>query len=379
MITVAHLITGLETGGAERMLARLVGRTDRARFNSIVISMTGPGTMGATIAASGVALHSLDMRRGIPDPRVLIRLRRILRQHRPAVLQTWLYHADLLGLVACCLRQVPHVVWGVHCTESTGTDAVRRILAWCSGWPDAVVVASEAGRLFHQSLGYHPRRWFHIPNGFDTTVLHPNPEQRQKLRTQFGWSDSDIVIALPARYHPQKDHATFVSAAARLAARLPNASFVLIGSGSEPDNAALAAMISERQLGERMWLLGERSDLDALYPAFDVVTLSSSFGESFPMVIGEAMSCGVPCIATDVGDTAELIGDRDAVVPPRDPAALAAAWERFALLSPAERAACGAAARARIVECYALAGIAARYEALYEEIAGAGADRDALY
>ncbi|HZK91718.1 MAG TPA: glycosyltransferase [Stellaceae bacterium] len=373
MIAVAHLITGLETGGAERMLAQLVAGMDRGRFRSIVISIADIGPMGAAIATAGIPVYSLNIRRGMPDPRAVPRLRRVLRQFCPEILQTWLYHADLLGLAARQLGFAPHLLWNVRCTESLGSDAVRKMLSWSSGRPDAIVVNSAAGQEFHLALGYHPRRWVLLPNGFDVEQLRPDPERRSRLRAEFGWDERVVAIALPARYHPMKDHTTFLAAGARFAAHVPDARFALVGSGNEPGNPALAATIAAVGLSERVALLGERDDLYTLYPAFDIVSLSSAYGEGFPNVLGEAMSCGVPCVATDVGDCAEIIGDTGAVVPPRDPAALAAAWERLAALTPPERAARGAAARARIVENFRLDAIVSRYEALYEEVASGSA------
>jgi glycosyltransferase involved in cell wall biosynthesis len=146
----------------------------------------------------------------------------------------------------------------------------------------------------------------------------------------------------------------------------------MVGSGVEPGNRALAEIIASQGIGGRVLLLGERRDLAALYPAADVVTLSSAFGEGFPNVLAEAMCCGVPCVATGIGDSAEIVGDTGAIAPPRDPAALSAGWERLAALAPDERSKLGVAARARIVERYDLAAIVARYEALYEAVARGG-------
>jgi glycosyltransferase involved in cell wall biosynthesis len=308
MPRILHLITGLETGGAERMLARLVLRTDRRRFPTAVVSMTGPGAIGPEIAAAGAPLYDLGLRRGRPDPRGLFRLIRILRATRPDIVQSWLYHADLLGLMGRKLGFVRHLVWNVRCTDMTGNAVVRGTLSRLSGVPDAVIANSATGERFHRGIGYRARRWAVIPNGFDTDLLQPAPEARRR-RAAFG-------------------------------------------------------------IGARVVQLGERRDLDRLYPAFDLVTLSSAYGEGFPNVLGEAMASGVPCVATDVGDAAAIIGDCGGIVPPRDPAALAAAWARIAALAPAARAALGLRARARIVENYALDRIVAQYEALYDEIAG---------
>lgn len=369
MLTIAHLITGLETGGAERMLARLVAGIDRRRFAPLVISVTDAGAIGPAITAAGVPLFTLGARRGVPDPRALWRLARILRRHRAEILQTWLYHADFLGLIAHVMGQVPRLVWNLRATQSIGSAMVRRMLAWSSAIPDAVVVNSASGQRYHERLGYRPRAWVYLPNGFDTDALRPDPAARARQRAALGLAETDLAILLPARYHPTKDHETFLAAAVMLAARRPEARFFLAGPGTGPDSRALSGAIAACGAGDRVSRLGDRRDLDALYPAFDLVTLSSALGEGFPNVLGEAMCCGIPCVATDSGDAASVIGDTGAVVPPRDPAALAAGWERLAALGPAGRAAQGARARERIVSRYALPAIIARYEALYEAIA----------
>ncbi|HEX3885206.1 MAG TPA: glycosyltransferase [Stellaceae bacterium] len=365
MLTVAHLITGLETGGAERMLARLVTTIDPARFRSVVISLTGPGTIGPEIAAAGIPLHSLGARRGLPDPRPLARLFRILGECRPDIVQTWLPHADLVGSLARLGRRAPRLVWNIRATEMLRAGVVRRVLARLSRLPDAVVVNAEAARRYHEGLGYRPRRWVHIPNGFDTAALRPDPTMRELQRTLLGLPDEAVAILLPARYHPVKDHGNFLEAARLLAARRPEAWFVLAGAGTGRDNPALAVP----ELGDRLLRLGERPDLARLYPAFDTVTLSSAVGEGFPNVLGEAMLCGIPCVATDSGDAGLIIGDPDRVVPPRDPDALAAAWDRVIALGAEGRRAVGAAGRARIAAEYDLGAIVGRYEALYEGIA----------
>jgi glycosyltransferase involved in cell wall biosynthesis len=369
MLTVLHLITGLETGGAEGMLARLATGSDRERFRQIVVSMTGLGTLGRAIAEGGIPLRNLGIRRNVPDPIGLLRLRRVLREFRPDILQTWLYHADLLGLAAWRLGWAPRLVWNVRSTETVGSAVVRRLLARWSGLPDAVIVNSLEGRRFHEALGYRPRRWVHIPNGFEASMLKPDAEAGKRQREALGIGDDAFVILLPARYHPMKDHATFLSAAALFARIRPEARFVMAGSGIESGNRALTDLISAEGIGEHVLLLGERRDLAAIYPIADVVTLSSAFGEGFPNVLAEAMCCGIPCVATDIGDAAEIVDETGMIVPPRDPAALAAGWEKLAALGPDARRKLGAAARARIVARYDLAAIVVRYEVLYEEIA----------
>jgi glycosyltransferase involved in cell wall biosynthesis len=369
MPNILHLITGLEIGGAERMLARVVARINRERFPSAVVSMTGVGRIGREIAEAGVSLHTLDMPRGLPDPRAIPKLARLMRAVRPDIVQTWLYHADLLGLFVQRLGLAPHLIWNLRCTESTGSPVVRWMLTRFSGFPDAVIANSETGKRFHESIGYRPQRWLTIPNGFDMAALRPNREAGRQRRAELGIPSDAAAVLMPARFDPMKDHATFVAAAARVAAGCRDAVFALAGAGADPANSALNSMIEAHGLDARILLLGERRDLDALYPAFDVVVLSSAYGEGCPNVLGEAMACGVPCVATDVGDSALMIGDTGAVVPPRDPQALAAWIERLIALAPEERHALGLRARERIRRDYDLDAIVARYQALYEEIA----------
>jgi glycosyltransferase involved in cell wall biosynthesis len=372
MPTIVHLITGLETGGAERMLSRLVRRTDRHRMRSVVVSITDAGHLGLSLAKAGIEVISLEMRRDKPDPYGLLRLARIVRGLHPDILQTWLYHADFFGLMVKRLANVPHLVWNLRCSDmalSPAAAGVRRLLSWYSAMPDAVIVNSRAGLSFHERIGYRPRRWEYIPNGFDTVEFAPDAAARGRLRSEFGFPEDAIVIGLPARYHPMKDHGTFLKAAAAIAAKRSEACFLLVGSGTEPTNPALAKAVAGLGLTDRTRLLGERSDMPALYAALDIATLSSAWGEGFPNVLGEAMACGLPCAVTDGGDVRELLGDAGLVVPRCDPEALAGAWQALIAIGAEGRRSRGSKARASIVRDYDLGVITGRYEALYADIA----------
>ena len=369
MPTILHLITGLETGGAEGMLARLVTRSDRSHFRSVVVSMTDTGTVGPIIAGAGLPVEALGIRRGMIDPRGVTRLIGLLRRYRPDIVQTWLYHADLLGLIAHRLGYAPRLAWNIRCSDMAGPGFVRAILSRFSALPDRVIINSLAGRRFHESIGYHPRRWDHIPNGYDTALLRPDETARSRSRAALGLDPSAIVIGMAARYHPMKDHAAFLAAAARQAAARPDIVFVLLGAGIEPANRDLVRAIEAHGLMPRLRLLGERADMNAVYPALDIATLTSAYGEGFPNVLAEAMACGVPCVATGCGDAAEILGEFGIIVPPRDPQALAEGWQRMIALGHEGRRALGIRARARIVENYDLDQVVRRFEALYCEIA----------
>jgi glycosyltransferase involved in cell wall biosynthesis len=373
-IRIVHLITDLDVGGAELMLARLAETLAETGVEGAVISLGTRGALGDRIAHAGIPLFSLDMRPGRPDALAFWRLLRLVRRLRPTVVQTWLYHADFLGLIAGRLAGVP-VVWNLRCAELDLRDHPRSLkplltaLALASRYPSAVICNSSAGRRAHEQLGYAPRRWAIIPNGFDTAVFAPSASRRTKVRHDLGVTETTPLVGVVARWHPMKDHATFARAAAMVRASRLDVRFVLAGRGMDRTNAALRHLIDENVLSGATILCGEVSDAAGLFAALDVA-VSSSYSEAFPNVVGEAMACGTPCVVTDVGDAAHIVGDAGIVVPPRDPAALAEGILRLLDLEQSARDALGRAARERILSEFSLARVAAEYEALYRDIAG---------
>ena len=368
MITVLHVITSLGTGGAETMLAKLVARSDRGRFRHVVVSLMDQVALGTRFAALGVPVHTLGMRRGRPDPRGAVRLLRLTRRLAPDVVQTWLLHADLLGTPAALVARAP-LVWNIRSSFHYGLGSLpSRACAWLSRVPAAVVVNSEAGRAVHAGVGYRPRQWRLIPNGFDLDEFRPDPGARAVVRAELDLPGDAPLVGLVGLFDPLKDHRTFLQAASLLHRREPGVHFVLVGRDVTPANASLGRLVAAGELEGHAHLLGERHDLARLTAALDVAT-SSSLAESFPSVVGEAMACAVPCVVTDVGDSATIVGDTGRVVPPRDPVALAAAWEEMVRLGPEERAALGRRARARVEARYAIDHVVRQYEELYAELA----------
>ena len=372
-VNIIHVITSLNVGGAETMLNRLLKSMDSGRFENQVVSLIRPGPIGERIQALGVPVFSLNMWPGRLSLDALFGLTRLLRRINPDLVQTWLYHADLLGVLAAKMAGLP-VIWNIRASNMDMShyrrlsSTVLRACVQFSGWPQAVIVNSKAGQEFHTRLGYHPRRWVHIPNGVDTGQFQPDPGARMVLRNELGLPSESLLIGLIARFDPMKDHGNFLRAAGLLASRAPDVHFVLAGNGVEPSNLSLRDYLDRDEMKGRVHMLGQRDDISRLTAALDIASSSSSFGEGFSNTIAEAMSCGIPCVVTDVGDSAYLVGETGMVVPPMNPQALADGWQRMIELGVGGRNALGAAARQRIQQNFQQDEIARQYERLYESL-----------
>lgn len=374
MKTILHIIVGLEVGGAELMLKRLVeGHRADPRYRHAVISLTSIGEVGRQLQAGGVEVISLDMRSMLAAPLAFWRLYRHIRAARPDLVQTWMYHADLLGGLAARLAGVRNVVWGVRTTDVRAagvstTTVLRFACAHLSAWvPRIVVCAADASRRAHEALGYDARRMRVVPNGFDLAVLTPAPDARARLRAEWGIGADTVVVGSLARFNPAKDHHNFIAAAGLLLAQWPHTRFLMIGRNIAADNAQLVQWIAATGQPQRFILVPQRRDVADCLAAMDIFCLHSRT-EGFPNVVGEAMSVGLPCVVTDVGDAAYLVGEASAVAAPGDPVALAAALAAMLAQPAPARARIGAAARARIAADFTMAASIGRFEQLYEQI-----------
>lgn len=374
---VAHLITGLSVGGAETMLWKLL-RASRGEQDAHVISLTEDGPVGERIRALGIGTTALGLRRGTLPPAILSRCATALRRFRPEVLQTWMYHSDLVGGIAARWAGHVPVIWGIR-NSTLDPVTARRSTIWVR-WtcarlsrllPRAIVSCSRAAAEHHAELGYDRARMRVIPNGFDLAQFAPDPDAPGRLRSELGLPADALVVGMAARFDPQKDHRTFLRAAARVRAARRDAYFLLCGDGVTQENRQLAGWVTELGLNDAVRLLGRRNDLDRLTPAWDVAALSSSSGEAFPNTLGEAMSCGVPCVTTDVGDSRYIVGDTGRVVAAGDAEALAAETLRL-LEDRAGRRELGRRARERVEAEFSMPAVARRYLELYGEVLARG-------
>ena len=375
-IRILHLSAGLESGGAEIMLYRLLKAGDRSVFDPVVVSMTDKGTIGPWIEELGITVHCLGMTRGKVEPGRFWPLVGLIRRLKPQVLQTWMYHADLAGGLAARLAGGVPVCWGIHHTSldpdknKKSTILTARACALLADMlPARIVCCSESTKRIHVAMGYPVNRMTVVPNGFDLECFAPDKAVRRQVRNELGIPEDTPVVGLVARFDPQKDHRNFVSAAILLVRSLPETNFVLCGDGIDDRNSVLTGWIRDGGLSASFHLLGERSDVPRLLQAFDV-TGTSSASEAFPLVVGEAMACGIPCVVTDVGDSALIVGDTGLVVAAGNPEALANAWKILFESGPEQRMKLGVAARKRVLDLYNLPNIVRRYEEMHLSVVG---------
>lgn len=376
MIRVTHISAGLSADGAETMLYQLVTRMSASHFSNEVISLTSLGAIGERLKANGIRVRALGMRPGVPNPFQLLRLSRWLKQSAPHLVQTWMYHADLLGGLAARAAGIRPVVWGIHHANLDPgqnkrlTILTARACAMLSNrLPAHIVCCSEASREVHARFGYSQRKMEVIPNGFDLHQFRPDAEARASFRQELGVTEDTPLIGMAARFHPQKGHRNFVAAAALLRRSMPGAHFVLCGGDVTPENTELASWIaaSGNDLASACHLLGTRRDMPRFFAGLDIAT-SASRSEAFPLAVGEAMACGTPCVVTDVGDSAFLVGETGRVVPAENPGALAEAWLQMLAGDAQSLRRMGSAARKRIEQRFELGAVVERYQDLYTKL-----------
>jgi len=369
---IAHVIIDLRAGGAEGMLKRLVeAQLGQTTIEHRVISLRTIGSVGEELQRAGVQVEALDLRSIWDLPAVMQRLAASLRRDRPDVVQTWMYHSDLLGGLVARAVGIRTVVWNVRVAEMTrdmdvplSTIAIRRVCAVLSAIiPKRIVYVAHSARKIHEGLGYARDRGIVIPNGYAAT-----PDRgASTVRDELGFDGSIILIGTAGRFSSQKGHRAFIAIASTLAQQNPKLRFVMAGRGNDTDNRQLQDWLAVCSTPDRFRLLGERSDMPNVLGGLDIFCLNS-LGEGFPNVIAEAMGAGVPCVATDVGDTAYLLGDGGIVVPPRNPSAFEAALAQLVQAGPEGRRAMGERGRARLAEHFSIRLVSKCYEDLYRDL-----------
>jgi glycosyltransferase involved in cell wall biosynthesis len=369
---IVHIITGLDVGGAELALLRLVDNNATSIARHSVVSLSPSGTLRPRFEAAAIPVCWLDFRRRPATS--FLSLCQHLYAAKPDVVHTWMYHADLVGGLAARLCGVRRVIWGLRQTlEASSVMRLRqrvlyRLFAVLSGSvPQVIVCCAHAARNSHVKFGYESQKMLVIHNGFETEMVQPRREDRDELRRSLGIHPSELVVGHVARFSPEKDHLTFFAAARLALARQPGLRFMMIGRGIDSGNREITGSIRSLGIAHAVLLLGERSDVPRCLGAMDIFCLSSRF-EGFPNVLGEAMAMGLPCVTTDAGDARVIAGVAATVVACGGTQDLSDALVALATLTAAERTALGARARERIRSEFSVASMRLRFDQLYKKI-----------
>lgn len=340
-----------------------------------VIALRSGGALGERLQQRGIEVETLGggSRSSVWRRAGTLPWRIGARAGRPVV-QTWLWHADLVGALAARLGGNPRVVWNLRNTmpalRSTPLRSrqVARACALTSRWlPAKIICNSQAVLEAHVAIGYDRSRCVVIPNGFDLARFRSSATLRAQTRARWGVTAEELVVGMVARLHPQKDHATFIRAAAQVAVVLPQARFVLVGAGVDSD-PALRGLLDELALGGKFRLEGGREDVVPVLNGLDVFCLSSQHSEGFPNVLGEAMACGCPTVSTDTGAAREIVGERRFIAPVGDAAALAACVLAVLRLPAEARQALGRTQRESVASRFAIESVWGRYREVYQSL-----------
>ena len=361
---ILFLTASLEAGGAERQLSVLARGLHVRGHDVRVLTFYDRGRLKDELVAAGVSVQSLGKSGRWDLIGLLPRLISAIRAAQPDIVHSYLTVPNIAAALIRPLLGVRVLVWGIRYADLdlAAYDRITRLtyrwqprLARCA---DLVIANSEAGRTMALREGYPAARLAVVANGIDTEYFRPDIADRAATRAGWGLAAHARAIGVAARFDPMKDHATFLRAAAALSATDDTLRFVCLGGGLDVQLQALRALAGELGIADRVFWTGPVADMAAAWRALDLCVLSSAYGEGFPNVVAEAMASGLRCAVTDVGDAATIVGETGRVVPPRDPAALAAACR--ALLDTTD----GADPRTRIVENFGVSQLIAQSEAL---------------
>jgi glycosyltransferase involved in cell wall biosynthesis len=372
-IKIVHIIAALNVGGTEMMLYKLLPRMRKDRFENIVFTLKEKGSLSKDFEAQNIRVYNVLGMGGVLRVSALIRSLKFLREINPDIIQGWLVHGNFVAQIASIF--LPYrlsTLWNIRYTALPKGETKRsilfiiKLLSILSFLPQKIVFNSKTGADDHCRMGYRSDKNCIIPNGFDTKLFSPSEKNRSCVRSELNISEEAILIGLIGRFDPLKDHRCFLKAGTKLLSNKREIFFLLAGREVDWQNRHLKQFIEKLGMSENVFLLGERRDVHRITAALDIATCSS-LAEGFPNVIGEAMSCGIPCVVTDAGDSAWLVGDSGMVVPPRNHGALCEAWLKMIEMGSEKRRVLGEKARKRIEDHFSIQMVVKKYEQLYEE------------
>ncbi|MBW8309554.1 MAG: glycosyltransferase [Candidatus Paracaedibacteraceae bacterium] len=368
MIKLAFIITGLGRGGAERMLLKLLSSIDRPRFDARVFCLTTTADLRSEFEAFGIKVYTYQLNKPLLMLVSLWRFLKDCRQFAPHLIQGWMYHGNIFAWLAhkgCPSK----LLFGIRASlydlnfERRLTRWIIRLGSYLSSSTDGIIYVSTVARHQHELIGYTSKKSITIANGFDLEKFKANPGFRLDYRQKLQLLDTNIAIGFFARFHKLKGFKDLLQAFASVHKKNPLTKLVLAGQHIDDQNIELKEIIAHYKLQQYVLLLGQLTHPERCLPALDLF-VSPSLQEGFPNVVGEAMACGVPCVVTDVGDSALAVGETGMIVQPADPNALTQAILKI-IEYPEKLPAWGQQARQRIEENFSLATIVKQYETAY--------------
>lgn len=337
MKKILFFIRSLNAGGAERQLVVTAKGLAEQGYNVTVLTFYSGGFYAAEFTGTKVQLLSLHKKGRWDLLSFFYRLFSVLREQSPDVIYSFLGTANILAVLLRPFISPMRVVWGVRASnmDLEKYDWLTRLGYWVecrlARFADTIIANSYAGLDYAVTHGFPRKKMIVIPNGIDTKTFHPDKSAGKSLREIWGVAEDELLIGVVGRIDPMKGHSTFLEAAAMIKQQYSRVRFVCVGSGEVMYEESMQRQSTELGLDNVLIWAGRQSDMVAVYNALDI-TSSSSYGEGFPNVIGEAMACGALCVVTDVGDSALLVGETGLVVPAKDSKGLSVAWSEMLLL-----------------------------------------------
>ncbi|NJR14323.1 MAG: glycosyltransferase [Calothrix sp. CSU_2_0] len=357
---IVFLIRDLNCGGAQRQLVTLVKGIDNTRFDVAVIYFYPGGTLVQELQDNNCKVICLNKQGRWDISNFLWRLLNELKKINPDILHGYMGEANLLSILIKPFLPFTRIVWGIRCSKMNLDvyDWLSRFLSkvecFLFQFADLIIINSHAGKKDLLNFGFSEQKMVVVPNGIDTNRFQPDREAGIKVRSEWQVSSQQILIGLVGRLDPQKDHPNFLKAAALLCQEYDNIQFVCVGTGDSKYIEELQQISEDLAISNRVIWAGRRTDMRAVHNALDIAVSASGFGEGFGNTIGEAMACGVPCVVTDIGDSAWIVGDTGIVVPPHNCQALAAGCKHLIELNNDEKITIKQKARKKIVECFSV-------------------------
>ena len=304
MKKVLHIITGLESGGAEKTLINLV-LNDKLN-NHYIFSLKDFGKYKKVIKKNKINVKIFNLK-FINFFYVFYKVSSEMKKFNPHLVITWMYHADFFGGLVSKINKIKYIYWNVRGTTLSNTNTkfitryLRNILSLLSYFiPSKIIYCALSAKKVHERIGYIKKSVF-IPNGIDTNFFKPSNRKKYNYNSYF-------KIGYLARWDKQKNFKLALQSIQLLKKHIPNFKFFLAGEDMTRRNKELISMIKFYNLEKDVILLGEIKNMPKLYNSLDLTIMTSSYGEAFPNVLAESMSCGIPCISTNIGDASNIVG-----------------------------------------------------------------------